>query len=217
MYTQFHGEKVNGSPKTDEILRSYFEDYSYKGTIIEVGAYDPIVLSNSYHFEKNEWDAYCIEANNIDFHKFSSRKHVFNVACSKENKDDVEFSVVTSSNWTAGFSSINVDEKLVEKYGKHNIEGIKKIKVNVRTLDYLLKNEMKEIKKIDILTIDVEGSELDVLNGFDIDRWKPRVVFIEDHFSEKDKKIYDYMTSHNYNLDKRIEYNNFYTIKDVEQ
>ena len=40
----------------------------------------------------------------------------------------------------------------------------------------LIKNN---IKKIDFLTIDVEGHEIDVLKGFDIKKYSPSLVVIE--------------------------------------
>jgi len=66
MYTNFHGEKDISHLHLDEILRTkYFPDYDYKGVFIEVGSFDPIVISNSFHFEKNGWDVYCFEANTL--------------------------------------------------------------------------------------------------------------------------------------------------------
>ena len=44
------------------------------------------------------------------------------------------------------------------------------IKVSTRTLDYCIENYYK-YDKIDFLDIDTEGTELDVLKGFDINRW----------------------------------------------
>ena len=61
-YTQFHGEILENR-HVDAILRNYFPDYNYKGVFVDVGAFEPIRISNSYHFEKNNWDVYCFEAN----------------------------------------------------------------------------------------------------------------------------------------------------------
>ena len=63
-YENFHGEFSNGK-YVDQTLREYFPDYNYLGTFIDVGAYEPINISNSYHFEKNGWNVYCLEANTI--------------------------------------------------------------------------------------------------------------------------------------------------------
>ena len=52
---------------------------------------------------------------------------------------------------------------------------VKKIKTD--TLNNVL--EKKNITLIDYLNIDVEGYELEVLKGFDIEKYKPKVVTIE--------------------------------------
>jgi len=48
-YTQFHGEFLNNI-NVDNILRTYFPDYNYKGVFLDVGSFEPIRISNSYHF-----------------------------------------------------------------------------------------------------------------------------------------------------------------------
>jgi hypothetical protein len=50
-YNNFHGEVQHGK-FVDETLREYFPDYNYKGIFLDIGAYEPINISNSYHFEK---------------------------------------------------------------------------------------------------------------------------------------------------------------------
>jgi len=212
-YLQFHGECVDGKgDPSDKILRSYFSDYDYKGTIVEVGGYDPVVLSTSYHFEKNGWLAYCLEANHLDFDKFKDRKNALNFACSDFDGDDVPFNVVTSSGWTAGFSSLTINHKAIDRFGGPKvIENIENIKVKVRKLDTLLEKEMSDVKKIDILTVDVEGGEMNVLKGFDIKKWMPTVVFIEDIFyNDGTSDLSNYMRSVGYKIDRRDDYNCYY-------
>jgi hypothetical protein len=75
----------------------------------------------------------------------------------------------------------------------NNLEK-KEIKIKVRKLDTILK-ELK-IKKIDILTIDVEGNEMEVLEGFNIKKYKPTVIVLENiggYFN-----FHDVLTPHGY-------------------
>ena len=53
------------------------------------------------------------------------------------------------------------------------------------TLNDLLK-KYKINRGFELLSIDVEGNELDVLKGFDIEYWKPKIIIIE-HNYENDK------------------------------
>ena len=70
-----------------------------------------------------------------------------------------------------------------------------------KTLNKIL-NEQK-VKNIDYLNIDVRGNELNVINGFNILEYKPKLVSIEIH--DKDcpplkNKIYKYFINNKYNL-----------------
>ena len=61
---------------------------------------------------------------------------------------------------------------------------------------------------IDLVSVDVEGHELEVLSGFDFERWKPRLVLLEDHFSNLDK--HRFMTRAGYTLMRRTGLNGWY-------
>lgn len=193
-YRDFHGYNL-----LDKELRGYFPDYTYKGIIIEIGSFEPIRLSNTYHLEKNGWDTYQLEANPKDIKMFDIRKNkCLNYAVSNRDEDNVDFTVV-SSIWTAGFSALNPSIQGHENYPQ-NI-----IKVNVRKLDTIFANEWKHLvdKNIDIMTIDVEGGELDVLKGLDMSKIRPYLLCVEDHkFNNGTSELHKYILSQNYRFDK---------------
>ena len=60
--------------------------------------------------------------------------------------------------------------------------------------------------KVDFLNIDVEGSDLDVLQSFDVKKYQPALICIELYPDEKLKKnnqdIIEYLSSNNYSLIK---------------
>ena len=60
---KYYGDYLKSVGKyLDEIIKDYFPK-NYTGIFFDIGAYDPIKISNSYHFELNGWDTYCFEAN----------------------------------------------------------------------------------------------------------------------------------------------------------
>jgi len=61
------------------------------------------------------------------------------------------------------------------------------------------------IKKLDFLSIDVEGSEPEVLGGFDIDRFKPELVCIETN-SNKDKILFFFVEHRYHRIDAYLIY-----------
>jgi FkbM family methyltransferase len=73
--------------------------------------------------------------------------------------------------------------------------SVKPLKVNTTTLDDIL--ERSGISRIDFLSVDVELHEPEVLQGFSIERFQPRLVCIESH-PEVRQQILDYFAAHGY-------------------
>jgi FkbM family methyltransferase len=211
-YTEFHGEVQQGVA-IDAVLASYFPS-GYRGIFFDIGAYEPINISNSYHFEMNHWDVHCFEANTllIDILK-SKRQKVYNYAISNENKDKIEFNVVKGcwggGSLMAGLSAINLDPSYMNKFSD-GIREIIKIEVPQKTLNTIIETEISYINEVDIISIDVEGGELNVLKGIDLNKYKPKILVIENVFNNPD--IYDYLKQFNYILDKHIDYNQYYKL-----
>ena len=108
-YNTFHGE-IHQNIQVDQVLRYYFPNNI--GVFFDVGAFDPIRISNSYHFEQNGWDCYCFEANSnlIPLLK-SKRKNVYNYAIANENKNNISFNIVhtdwdNGNDWTGSFQQL---------------------------------------------------------------------------------------------------------------
>jgi FkbM family methyltransferase len=92
----------------------------------------------------------------------------YNIAIGDKN-EEMEFIISTKSNWSKirmNNEKVNSDDKI--------------IKIPVKTLDYFV-NE-NNIKKIDILRMDVEGFEYNILLGANevLEKFKPK-LFIEIH------------------------------------
>ena len=54
------------------------------------------------------------------------------------------------------------------------------IEIKTRTLDSILEDNNLE-PNFDLLSIDVEGHEMEVFKGFSIDKWRPKLILLEDH------------------------------------
>ena len=66
---------------------------------------------------------------------------------------------------------------------------------------------------IDVVSIDTEGCELDVLDGFRLERFKPRVLVIEND-RPSGSTIEPYLTERGYRKFHRQKINDFYIRKD---
>ena len=192
----------------DKHLRAFFPDYSYKGIFIDVGAFHSKWLSNSYHFEVNGWNVICIEPNPYCLNELNqNRKCVIPYAAYSKNIDNMEFCIDSNS---PDFISHMAGGTTLKKFWKRS--SLKEvIKVNARTLDWIL--ESQNITKIDILSIDVEGGEIEVLKGTNLKKWNPKIIVIENLVKRGQPRPMnqnDYLLKHGYNFIKRIHPNDFY-------
>ena len=81
------------------------------------------------------------------------------------------------------------------------------IKVTSRTLDGLLE-ENHVSPYFELLSIDVEGHEMSLFDGFSIDYWRPKLVVLEDHVLDLDK--HKFMRKNGYKLLFRVGLNAWY-------
>lgn len=201
-----------GQFETDRHIAKYFPS-NYIGICVDVGMSDPVGGSNTYHFEQKGWQCLCIEPNPYYCQAAQGiRKNVEPLACGNTNTDNLEFEIFTLfGNNQSAISSLKADTRLVQSH-QHLISSVNKIQVNVRTLDHILSNH-PEIIKIDFVSIDTENTELDVLKGFDINRWKPKLLVIENNYDEP--FIADYLMKFNYIRVERIEVNDFFVLCNI--
>ena len=216
MYNLFHGE-IYHNKAVDSVLRDYFPDYNYKGVFFDIGAFEPIRISNSYHFERNGWECYCFEANTQGIPLLKEhRKNVFNYAISNEDKNEVTFNIVLTNGWTAGFSAIHINEEYKQIFNFNGANPkITEIKVPQKTLNTVIQTEIQNLTKIDIISLDIEGGELNCLYGLDLKKYNPSVLVVEN--VTNDLTIKNYLESFGYKLDKQIHYNQFYISKDYSE
>lgn len=153
-------EKVLG-PKTD-------------GFYIDIGAYDPHVLSNTKRFYQQGWRGINVEPNKFchaNFMKERPRDLNLNVGIDKE-RGELEFYVINPPT----LSTFSQEEATGHEKRGHQI--ISRDRVKVITLADLFLDHVKE-KQVDFMSIDAEGLDLSVMESNDWNRWRPEVICIE--------------------------------------
>jgi len=202
-----------GQWHTDKIIEAYFDNQS-SGVCIEVGAANGIKGSNTKYFEDAGWDALCIEPN-VAYKKSleASRKLVRFFACGDKNKEGtLHIFDIGEKNIFSSVTSLTPDERLVAAHSAI-INERHEVGVPVRTLNWILETQVSDtpfenIRDIDFISIDTEGTELDVVKGFDTNLYNVKLFIIENNY--EDTEIEDYMNSLGYKKDKRYKINNFY-------
>jgi len=204
---RYYGQKVNGV-RADAIIAEYFPK-DYMGTAIEVGATNGITMSNTYYFEQKGWLCLCIEPNSNYFEQLKqNRKHAQPYACGIENAHNVNFTIfqVKRPKNESAISSLLPSAYLLAIH-KELILGSRTELVEVRTLDHCIE-EFGLFKNIDFISIDTEGTELDVLKGLDIHKWQPRLFIIENNTYDLD--CVAYLKEFGYELGKSHYPNDFF-------
>jgi FkbM family methyltransferase len=178
----------------ERIVHSAFPP-GYKGYAVDVGACDGRYLSTTLELENRGWDVLCIEPNPLYSLK-TYRKRTLEVAVGVENLDDQDFTVVTMhahQGYWAACSALHVNQEVYDAH-KRLIQGTEVIKVQVRTLDWCL--EQTDFPRLDFLSVDTEGGDMDVLKGFDIAEWYPKVISVENWWN--DERFTEYLKPFGY-------------------
>ena len=156
----------------DIVLKKIFYQQE-KGFYIDVGCQNPIKNNNTYLLYKKGWEGINIDLDKDNINLFNSARPKdsnFNKAISSEIKN-VELYFYHKK------SPINTIDKKTSDFQKAKVTSIKKI--NTDTLDNIILNSKYKNHTFDLLSIDVEGHELDVLKGFDLDKYSPKVIVVE--------------------------------------
>ena len=168
-------------------------NFKKNGFFVEFGSCDGLVGSNSYLLEKVfNWDGILAEPA-IFWHTKLKENRSVNIETKcvwKSSGNEILFNEPSSYKQMA---SINMFSDQSKKYFK---EG-DRYKVKTISLLDLLETYLAP-KTIDYLSIDTEGSEYEILNAFDFDKYKFRVITCEHNFTSMREKIYDLLISKGY-------------------
>ncbi len=149
----------------DFFVANYFKNKK-KGVFVDIGANDGICFSNSYALEKKyNWSGLCIEPLPKEFKNLKKiRKCKLEQVCIGAKKKKVKFLV--HAMLSGVFDAY--EKKHLERIGREEKAGEKKkfITVQMVPLSDLLKKH--KIKKVDFLSIDVEGGEKSVLESINL-------------------------------------------------
>lgn len=213
----FIKNKKNGisySQQGEDILliKSELLDINKKGFYVDIGAHHPKLLSNTYIFYKAGWSGVNIDPIEGMKKKFKKRKRDINleIGISNDNK--------TLNYYMFDPAPYNTtDTERVKELANENLFPYKKIEIKTKRLCEILDEYAKD-KKIDFMSIDVEGCELEVLQSNNWNKYKPKILLIEIHnldFDNLNKNtIHLYLTKLGYKLFSRTLFNSFYKLED---
>ena len=196
----FWNEKFFSQAGQDKIIKNYFFQNKKNGFFIEIGAYDGIIGSNCYHFEKFlNWEGIAIEPSQIQYDKLKNNRtcKTINKAISNHKKDVEFLEVIEGLTQMSGINNENYTA--IEAIKKSEKSKTKISKITTTTFD----EEITSNTEIDYLSIDIEGGELDLLKSIDFNKYSIKIVSVENNVP--DKFNYDsFFKSKNFSFFERV-------------
>lgn len=156
----------------DIIIENIFRNQN-NGFYIDVGCQHPIKNNNTFLLHKKGWFGINIDLDKDNIDLFNSSRpndENINIAVSDDIKDvDLYFYHKKSP--------INTIDLKTSKFQKAKVSNIKKIRTN--TLSNIISSSKFKNVSIDLLSVDVEGHEIQVFEGFDFVKYSPNVIIVE--------------------------------------
>lgn len=194
--------RVDRSAVSDEMREKLavweFFGCAEEGFFVEVGANDPKNLSQTWLLEKFGWRGVLVEP-------LPDRAE----ALRRERPGSQVFETAVSAPEKTGEADFHVQGVFssLERNLKDNVMHYESvIRVKVATLDAVLAEA--KIPRIDFLSVDTEGTEVDVFRGFDLRKHRPALVLVEDPVI--DLELHRRLQASGYRLVRRTGFNNWY-------
>jgi len=191
------------------------------GYFIEVGAFDGVTLSNTYFLEQMGWCGVLVEPI-LPLCEAAAgarpRSRVVQGACGKSGSHGTTKFTVAQN--VPVLSFLRADQEHADRCLREGAT-LMEIEVPLLTVDDVLMHERRNPApfggpwapnvgwRIDLVSIDTEGCELDVLDGFSLDRFRPRILLMENDRASGEG-IEPYLRARGYRKFHRQKINDFY-------
>ena len=201
----FRDAKHSYSQSGEDLVMAFICDAMSLSSItyLDIGAYHPSLLSNTYLFYKKGASGVVLEPNPALCDAFRIRRPrdiCLNVGVGRATGDSARFFVMSTPTLST-FSE--VEAQRYEAMGTHRIEKV--LIVQLVPVDQILQRYFPDCPPT-IVSIDVEGLDLEILQTMDFKKARPSILCVETlSYSEsrqeiKDANITCLMTSHGYFL-----------------
>lgn len=159
----------------DAIIRALLDEYR-PGFYVDVGCHDPIAGSNTLSLYLHGWRGLNIDANPRLIRRFRRIRRRDLAVCAAVSDQEREMVFHEFDSELVGTLSTEV----LPQWRARWTERAQR-RVRTRRLDALLQEHLPPGQAIDLLSIDVEGHDLQVLRSIDLQRYRPRLLLVEIH------------------------------------
>jgi FkbM family methyltransferase len=176
-YSQFEQDKY--------LYNTHFQNIHSPGYFVDIGAHDGITGNNTFLFEQLGWDGICFEPLPLVYEKLKTNRkcQTKQIALTDKVGKEQFFMIEGYSEMLSGLVS-NYEQEHIFRINKELEEFEQKydyIEVECSTFNKEIKNT-----KIDILSIDTEGSEFKIIQNINFDKYQISFLIFEMNYYNKE-------------------------------
>ncbi len=192
--------RVSYSQYGEDLIIDKLLNLKDKGFYIDVGAFDPESLNNTKLFFDRGWKGINIDPNPDTIRKFNEKRPSdTNLNFGIANKEGTLKAVLFEN-----CKSYTLSEKLIKQHEQEQTKVINSINIPVKTLKSIFTEYVKDVK-VDFISIDTEGLDLQVLEGNDWEKYRPKVICVETYNEQGEnidyrQRIHNFMEKIKYKL-----------------
>ena len=195
------GAKSYSQAGEDRILSYLFGTMGmHRPTYLDIGANDPIHGNNTYLFYENGSSGVCVEPDPAIFENLSrtrERDTCLNVGITFDDKKEADFYVFP----IPALNTLSKKEaEYREKNGSYKVEKI--IRIPLKTINEVIEENFS--KTPDLVSLDVEGIDLEIIKSLDFDKYRPfafcveTISYSENRTEQKITEVLDFVVSKGY-------------------
>lgn len=163
------------------------------GFFVDIGAYDGVTLSNTYYLEKHlGWRGICFEPNPTPFAKLVKNRGAkcFNGAVSGAKGKSTLLKVTGYSEMLSGLIDAYDPRHSTRINNELSLFGgsTQRIEVTCYDLNEVLSDQ--GVRHVDYLTVDTEGSELEIIKSIDFNRFDIQSISVENNYESNQFEKY---------------------------
>jgi len=178
-----------------------------EGFFVEVGCIDGRRFSNTLTFEERGWKGVCVEAHSgyiKSLKKNRPNSIICHCAAGEADEDAIFYANARGSLSTLDKTK---EENFQLNYGSY-FSGFEEQHVKKARLSTLL--DTHHLGEIDILSLDIEGYEVEAMKGLDLTRHRPKVLVIESDSSQHDAQLDALILPYGYTKSVKLSVNQYY-------
>lgn len=199
---KLEGEKRSFSQSGEDLIMQFIFMWLRidKPSYIDIGAHHPTYISNTYLFYESGSSGVCVEPDPFLFEaiqKTRKRDICLNMGVGGGDTDKADFYILSSKT----LSTFSREE--AERYASYEGKTIEKVvSIPLITANDIIEKYCPKVPNL--VSLDVEGMDLQILQNFDFTKFQPEVFCVEtltytEDFSERKlTEIIDFMISKNY-------------------